>query len=100
MVDRTNTIGLLAVVATVIATVSVTTQTRELAITHVSVIDVVEGRILPNSTVTISGKTSSSVTPDGAPRRGAQVVDAQGKFLIPGLWDRHARIEGTGQPWL
>ena len=60
MVDRTTTIGLLAVVATVIATVSVATQTRELAITHVSVIDVVEGRILPNSTVTISGKTISS----------------------------------------
>ena len=97
MVDRTNTIGLLAVVATVIATVSVTTQTRELAITHVSVIDVVEGRILANSTVTISGKTISSVTPDGAPRRDAQVVDGQGKFLIPGLWDMHAHIEMTGE---
>ena len=62
MVNRTAAISLLAVVATVIATVSVTTQTRALAITHVSAVDVVDGRILQNSTVTIRGKTIASIT--------------------------------------
>jgi hypothetical protein len=100
MVNRTTAIGLLAVVATVVVTVSVTTQTRALAITHVSVVDVVDGRILHNSTVTIRGKTIASITQNSAPPRDAQVVDGQGKFLIPGLWDMHAHMEMTGESWL
>ena len=56
MVCRNTTIGLLAVVATVMTTVSVTPQSHVWAIAHVSVVDVVDGRILPNSTVTISGR--------------------------------------------
>ena len=99
MVDRKITIGLLSVVATVIATASVIPQTRALAITRVSIVDVVDGRILQNSTVTIRGKTIASITQNGAPPRDAQVVDGQGKFLIPGLWDMHAHMEMTGESW-
>jgi imidazolonepropionase-like amidohydrolase len=99
MVDRKTTIGLLTVAATVIATVSVTPQTRALAITHLNVVDVVDGRILPNSTVTIRGTTIASVT-ESAPPADAQVVDGQGKFLIPGLWDMHAHMEASGASWL
>jgi imidazolonepropionase-like amidohydrolase len=77
--------------STVSATVSVTSQARSLAITRVNVVDVINGRVLPNSTVTISGLTIVSVTANGAPQPGAQVVDGQGKFLIPGLWDMHAQ---------
>src|SRR5688572_17894797 len=56
MVDRKITIALLSVVAIVIATASVIPQTRALAITRVSIVDVVDGRILQNSTLTIRGK--------------------------------------------
>ena len=70
------------------------------SITHVNVVDVVDGRIVPNSTVTIRGKTIASVTQNGTPPRDAQVVDGQGKFLIPGLWDMHAHMEMTGESWL
>ncbi len=100
MVARKITVALLAVVATVVATVSVTPQTRALAITRVSVVDVVDGRILQNSTVTIRSKTIASITQNSGPPRDAQVVDGQGKFLIPGLWDMHAHIEMTGESWL
>ena len=100
MADRKITIGLLAVIATIIATVSVTPQTRALAITGVSVVDVADGRILQNRTVTIRGKTIASITQNTAPPRDAQVVDGQGKFLIPGLWDMHAHMEMTGESWL
>jgi hypothetical protein len=100
MADRTITIGLLAVVATIIATVSVTPQARALAITGVSVVDVVDGRILQNRTVTIRGRTIASITQNTAPPGDAQVVDGQGKFLIPGLWDMHAHMEMTGESWL
>ncbi len=30
----------------------------------------------------------------------AQVIDGQGKFLIPGLWDMHAHIQGNEKAWL
>ena len=93
-------ICLLAVAATFIATVSVTPQTRTLAITRVNVVDVVSGRIVPNSTVTIRGRTIASVTQNSAPPADAQVVDGQGMFLIPGLWDMHAHMEATGESWL
>ncbi len=91
---------LLAVAATFIATVSVTPQTRTLAITRVNVMDVVDGRIVPNSTVTIRGRTIASVTQNSAPPTDVQVVDGQGKFLVPGLWDMHAHTEATGESWL
>jgi imidazolonepropionase-like amidohydrolase len=100
MVGRKTTVGLLAVVATLFATVPVTPQTRALAITRVSVVDVVGGRILQNRTVTIRGKTIASITQNSAAPRDAQVVDGQGKFLIPGLWDMHAHMEMTGESWL
>ena len=84
----------------VIATVRVATQTPMLAITGVNVVDVVEGRIVPNSTVTIRGKTIARVDRISAPPRAAQIVDGQGKFIIPGLWDMHAHMEMAGESWL
>lgn len=100
MVDRKATICLLSLAATFITVVSVAPQTRALAITRVNVIDVVDGRIVPNSTVTIRGKKIASVAQNSAPPRDAQIVDSQGKFVIPGLWDMHAHLEMTGESWL
>jgi imidazolonepropionase-like amidohydrolase len=100
MADRKSMMCLLVVAATLLTTVSVTLRMRALAITGVNVVDVVDGRIVPNSTVTISGQTIASVTQNGAPPAGARVVDAHGKFLIPGLWDMHAHMEMTGASWL
>jgi imidazolonepropionase-like amidohydrolase len=99
-VDRKATICLLSLAAAFIAVVSVAPQTRVLAITRVNVIDVVDGRIVPNSTVTIRGKTIASVAQNSAPPGDAQIVDGQGKFVIPGLWDMHAHMEMTGESWL
>jgi imidazolonepropionase-like amidohydrolase len=83
-----------------VATVAVTPQTRTLAITRVSIVDVIDGRILPNSIVTIKGETISSMSQDGTAPADAQVIDGQGKFLIPGLWDMHAHIQSNEKAWL
>src|SRR6266545_251136 len=99
MLDRKAAI-LLSVAATCIAVVSVVPQTRTLAITRVNIVDVIDGRIVPNSTVMIRGRTITTVAPNSAPRGDAQVVDGQGKFLIPGLWDMHAHMEASGESWL
>ena len=100
MPDRNLVTCLLVCAAMSIAMVASTTQTGTLSITRVSVVDVADGRILPNRTVTITGDTIAKVAPDGASPAGAQVVDGQGKFLIPGLWDMHAHIQGTRRAWL
>ena len=63
---------------------------------HVTVIDVVHGHRLRNQRVVISGNrihALGSVNVIHLPT-GAHVVNAQGKYLIPGLWDMHAHTEG------
>jgi imidazolonepropionase-like amidohydrolase len=71
-----------------------------LAIAHVNVVDVVNGRILTDTTVAIGGATIVSATPHGTPAADARVVDGRGKYLIPGLWDMHAHMQAAGEPWL
>jgi imidazolonepropionase-like amidohydrolase len=73
-------------------------QTPEtLAIIGATVIDTIDGRAIPNSTVTIRDGAIVSITPDGVPPPGAQHIDARGKFLIAGLWDMHAHHQLTGE---
>ena len=98
MTDRTA-IVVLTLVILCMTTVSLLPQTR-LTITDVNVVDVTNGQILPNSTVTIEGNTIVRITPRGAIPAGARAVDGSGKFLIPGLWDMHAHIQSSGEPWL
>jgi imidazolonepropionase-like amidohydrolase len=66
--------------------------TVDLAITNVTVIDVADGAVRPDQTVLVSGNRIAAVGPAGStrPAGGARVVDARGKYLIPGLWDMHA----------
>ena len=97
MPDRKTAVCLTAIAATCIAAVAAMPQTPTLAIANVAVVDVVDGRIIPKSTVTVSGQTIVGVTPNAAPPANARVVDGQGKFLIPGLWDMHAHMEATGE---
>ncbi|HEY7502357.1 MAG TPA: amidohydrolase family protein [Vicinamibacterales bacterium] len=88
------------VIAILIATTAIAAQKSSLAITGVNVIDVVDGRIVPNSTVTIDGETITSVTHNGPPPKGSRIIDGRGKFLIPGLWDMHTHVQGNENAWL
>ncbi len=62
-----------------------------LAITHVTVIDVTGAPAQPDITVVITGNRITEMGASGKIRvsTNAEVVDATGKFLIPGLWDMH-----------
>jgi imidazolonepropionase-like amidohydrolase len=67
---------------------------KRLLITHVSVVDVSAGETRRDMSVAISAGRITEIDssrivpiPDGA-----QVVNARGKFLIPGLWDMHVHI--------
>ena len=65
-----------------------------LYITHIGVVDVIAGRVQPDMTVEIAGRTIASVKPasDVRIRRDARIVDGRGKYLIPGLWDMHVHL--------
>jgi imidazolonepropionase-like amidohydrolase len=84
----------------VITMVTLSAQPQVLALTAVNVVDVVAGRIVPDTTVVVTGDTITSVTQHGIPPGGARVIDGRDKFLIPGLWDMHAHIEGNERAWL
>lgn len=99
MVDRKLSTGL-AVALTFAAAVSVAPQKQALAIKAVNIVDVVNGQVLPNTTVVVSGDIITGVAHDAAVPAGARVVDGRGKFLIPGLWDMHAHMEAVGESWL
>jgi hypothetical protein len=63
-----------------------------IAIEHVTVIDVANGRAVGDQTVIVSGSRIASVGPSASARvpAGALRVDARGRYLVPGLWDMHA----------
>src|SRR5215510_1007774 len=66
-----------------------------LVLTHVTVIDATGSPPKPDMTLIISG---GRITAIGAATEltvpsGARVVNATGKFLIPGLWDMHIHLD-------
>jgi imidazolonepropionase-like amidohydrolase len=63
---------------------------RDLAITDITVVDVIGGREVPHRTVLLRGDRIVAVGPSSsAPRSSVRRIDGRGKWLIPGLWDMH-----------
>jgi len=72
-----------------------------LVLTHVAVVDAASGAVQPDMTVVIDGNRIVRVEKSKHSRipKIAKVVDASGKFLIPGLWDMHVHtFFGTWVP--
>lgn len=72
-------------------------STARLVLTHVTVIDVAKGIPQPDQTVVIEGDKIVSVGPHEEVPASPEtmVVDAGGKYLIPGLWDMHVHFLDT-----
>ncbi len=90
-----NTLGLLLIVLLPpIMTAAQTqpgVQSRPLVCTHVTVIDTAGGPTKSDATVIIQGNRIIALGKTGQVRvpKDAKVVNASGKFMIPGLWDMH-----------
>lgn len=71
-----------------------TTQSKPLALTHVTVIDMTGAPPKSDMTVLLTGGRIATLGKTGKVRvpGDAQVVDATGKFLIPGFWDMHFHL--------
>ena len=67
---------------------------KPIAITHVTVIDPKSGTVKPNMTVLIHDGRIVAVRKNRLAKVSGdfQVINAGGKYLIPGLWDMHVHI--------
>lgn len=72
-------------------------QTQSLVFTHVTVIDMTGAPPMPDMTVIITGERITKIDHSRLVSipRGAQVINARGKYLIPGLWDMHVHLSWT-----
>jgi imidazolonepropionase-like amidohydrolase len=72
-----------------------------LTLRNVTVIDVTDGRSLLDQTVVVTGNRISMMGPTGqvAVPKGARIVDARGKYLVPGFWDMHAHLNEVALKW-
>lgn len=71
-------------------------DSSQFALTHVTVIDSTENKprldrtvVIVNGRIAVTGPSARTKVP-----KEARVIDAHGKFLIPGLWDMHVHIAG------
>jgi len=67
-----------------------------IAITNVTIVDVVSGAKQPGMTVLTKAGQIADISPGASVPQGAMRLDGTGKFLIPGLWDMHAHHQATG----
>ena len=74
-------------------------QLRPLAFTHVTIIDATGAAAKPDMTVVIAGERIAAIGQNGKVHipRGSQVIDAAGKFLVPGFWDMHVHLAKSGE---
>jgi cytosine/adenosine deaminase-related metal-dependent hydrolase len=71
-------------------------QQKALVLTHLTIIDITGGPPKPDMTVVITGAhiTDLGEASKVSVPQGGRVIDASGKFLIPGLWDMHVHWYG------
>lgn len=68
-------------------------------IRNADVFDSERGVVVPRQTIVVQGDRIAAMGPAATMRapRGATVIDATGKTVIPGLWDMHMHFQLTSQ---
>ena len=69
-----------------------------IAIIHVTVIPMTGVATLTDQTVLLRGQRIVAVGPSAVVRvpPGSRAIDGRGRYLVPGLWDMHAHLNGDG----
>ncbi len=83
---------LLSFPSTLLLLVAIAASAQTLTITHATVVDVTNGHLRPECTVVVNGNRIVSVDTRSSPPVSGRVVDAHGRYLIPGLWDMHTHV--------
>jgi cytosine/adenosine deaminase-related metal-dependent hydrolase len=71
-----------------------------LAVVHARVFDAAKKRWLADHTVVVKGNRIVAVGPSKKlkPPRGAEIIDAAGRAVLPGLWDMHVHMSAVDGP--
>ena len=71
-------------------------QSADLLIKDVTIVQVAEGKIIPNQVVVIKGDRIVETGSQAIEKKYAakQTIKATGKFIMPGLWDMHVHFGG------
>lgn len=64
-------------------------RARDVALRNVRLVNVVQGRVIPGSTIIVRGGKIAQAGPDVKVPAGMDVIDAGGAFAVPGLADMH-----------
>ena len=66
----------------------------ELVFTHCRLFDAPTAQTIPDTTIVVAANRIARVGPDGGVSipEGAEVIDATGKTILPGLWDMHVHL--------
>ena len=68
------------------------TPPKEILLRNVRILDVVNGRLGPSTSVLIRGNRIASINPSATAATGATTIDAHGQTLMPGLIDVHVHL--------
>jgi imidazolonepropionase-like amidohydrolase/ketosteroid isomerase-like protein len=89
-----------ALILSLISSVMAQTKSKPIAFTHVTVIDAAAGAAAQNDMIVIvTDEKIADIGKFGKVKipKNSQVIDANGKFLIPGLWDMHVHLSKAGE---
>jgi imidazolonepropionase-like amidohydrolase len=72
---------------------------NKIAIADVTIVDVETGSLYANQTVLIQDDLIIEISPANKAKipKGTHIVNASGKYIIPGLWDMHTHLEAAGK---
>jgi imidazolonepropionase-like amidohydrolase len=89
---------LLALVAAFAASTAFATPSGTTVILGGTAIDPGTGKIMPNAAITIQGDHITAIKENNTdiPKKGDTVIDARGKFILPGYIDTHVHFFQSG----
>ena len=69
----------------------------DLLIRNATIIDVATGRGTPQRSILIHNSQIAAIGPSVHAPKATRIIDASGKFVIPGLWDMHVHLTARNQ---
>lgn len=71
-------------------------QEVDIIIYNATIVDIQNGKTIPNQLIAITDGTISSVDESSNSNSyyAPEIIDAEGKFVMPGLWDNHVHFRG------
>src|SRR6201988_4356127 len=76
-------------------------SSQTLVFTNVNIVNTRDGRILPDMTVVVKDGRIQGVGRVGliANDRNVRMINAAGKYMMPGLWDMDVHTSSPSVPW-